>query len=365
MLDLVCIPKIMAVAGALCSLSTAKDGFEIAKDAIEACAKGGEAALAFKEADPKIVRHALDRCQKRLQSGYAKALDSEARDDDHYRQTIDTVFVSVGEVFDRCVPKAEAIAALGLDPEKIARSIADAAANEKYEEFAENGAGRRILIDLVTTAYGELRNNKRFMEAMQGANWAEAFKRFERAEEAAERRHRRLDATTLQIETKTNKVDGTTQRIEAKIDQLLQIRVRSKGADVGLVMEKGVAEALAMVERGAAEGDERCKMAFDLFNSGRGSESELVFRALAEEKEAASKKAAKDAAFAFRNLGAIVGLRDPKRALHAYRMALEFDRDDWESMLCIGSIQQEHGTLSEAATQFRQVLSLDQTDNKS
>jgi Tfp pilus assembly protein PilF len=86
---------------------------------------------------------------------------------------------------------------------------------------------------------------------------------------------------------------------------------------------------------------------------------------LAEDKEIASKKAAKDAASAFRNLGAVVALRDPKRAIDAYKMALRFDPDDWESMLCIGSIQQERGTLSEAAIQFRSVLSLENLDQSS
>ncbi len=357
MLELACIPKIVAVAGALCGLSTAEDGFEVARGAIEACAKGGEAALAFKEADQNLVRRALDRCRKRLQESYAKLLDSESRDDDRYRQTIESVFVSVDEVFDRCVPKAATIAALGLDPEKIARAIADAAVSMKYAEFAENGAGRRILIDLVTTAYGELRNNKHFMQAMEGANWAEAFKRFDFVEKAAERRHRedKIDA-----ERRHREQMAKQDEILARVNQLLSKNAAQAVPDPA----RGLGEAIAAAEEGASAGDVRLQQALDLLKGNKIVEAEALFRTVAEEKAARIKRDSKDAAAAFRNLGAIAGLGDPKRALDAYLKAVELDPDDLDSVLWVGWIHLERGYLEDAETSFRRILSEARNDDQ-
>jgi tetratricopeptide (TPR) repeat protein len=244
------------------------------------------------------------------------------------------------------------------------------------EQVKENDRFHRILVtDLLAelTQLGlETQDIVRALDATIDRLSVRFEDKIDAMEDENERRHRQQMAATealrrgnLQIATTTNKTDGAIQLIAARLDQVFPLRARSKEAGVGPVIEKGVADALATAEKGAAEGDERCKIAVVLFNSGKGTESEFVFRALAEDKERASKKAAKDAATAFRNLGAIIGLRDPRRALDAYKMALRFDPDDWESMLSVGSIQQERGTLSEAETHFRYVLSLDETDKKS
>jgi hypothetical protein len=72
----------------------------------------------------------------------------------------------------------------------------------------------------------------------------------------------------------------------------------------------------------AAAGNPRAKKALELLNAGKIAEAVPLFQAEAAEKEATSRVSAKEAAAAYRNLGAIAGLRDPKRALEAYEKAL-------------------------------------------
>jgi tetratricopeptide (TPR) repeat protein len=70
------------------------------------------------------------------------------------------------------------------------------------------------------------------------------------------------------------------------------------------------------------------------------------------------------AAVAYRNLGAIAGLADPKRALEAYEKAVALDPDDLESLVWIGKIQIDHGELNEAQTRLERVLTLAKTDDQ-
>jgi tetratricopeptide (TPR) repeat protein len=58
----------------------------------------------------------------------------------------------------------------------------------------------------------------------------------------------------------------------------------------------------------------------------------------AEKATAQAEKDPKEAAIAYRNLGAIAGLADPKRALEAYEKALALDPDDSESLYWAGYI---------------------------
>src|SRR5580700_2996069 len=86
--------------------------------------------------------------------------------------------------------------------------------------------------------------------------------------------------------------------------------------------------------------------------------------ALAKQETARAEKDRKEAAIAYRNLGAIAGLRDPKRALEAYEKAVELDPDDLESLLRIGEIQIYHGDLNEAQTRLERVLTLAKTGDQ-
>jgi tetratricopeptide (TPR) repeat protein len=122
--------------------------------------------------------------------------------------------------------------------------------------------------------------------------------------------------------------------------------------------DQAIAEAVAAAQRGAAAGDTTLQQALDLLKANNIAEAEAKFRAVADEKAARISQDKKDAAAAYRNLGAIAGLGDPKKALDAYEKALEFDPDDVESLFQVGFIQIDRGYLDEAQKRLDRVLSL-------
>jgi tetratricopeptide (TPR) repeat protein len=95
-----------------------------------------------------------------------------------------------------------------------------------------------------------------------------------------------------------------------------------------------------------------------LLKANKIAEAETEFRAVADEKAARIVQDKKDTAAAYRNLGAIAGLRDPKKALDAYEKAVEFDPDDVESLLWASYILVDRGNLDGAQTRLDRVLSL-------
>jgi tetratricopeptide (TPR) repeat protein len=80
-----------------------------------------------------------------------------------------------------------------------------------------------------------------------------------------------------------------------------------------------------------------------------------LFAEIAEEKAAGLQRARRDTAAAYRNLGAIASVRDPERALDAYRKALELDADDPETLLWVGWLSLERGFLNRAELSFRRI----------
>jgi tetratricopeptide (TPR) repeat protein len=91
------------------------------------------------------------------------------------------------------------------------------------------------------------------------------------------------------------------------------------------------------------------------------AEAAQLLNAFAEDKTARIETDRKEAAIAYRNLGAIAGLRDPKRALEAYEKALALDPDDIESLFRAGFIQINYGDLDKAQTRVEHVLKLAET----
>ena len=122
--------------------------------------------------------------------------------------------------------------------------------------------------------------------------------------------------------------------------------------------EKAIGEAVAAADRSAAEGDERMKTALKLLQENKVAEAEALFHAVAVDKEARAKQNRQEAAAAYRNLGAIAGLRDPKRALEAYTKAMENDPDDVESLIWVANLELERGDVPKAEMHFQQVLKL-------
>jgi tetratricopeptide (TPR) repeat protein/pimeloyl-ACP methyl ester carboxylesterase len=127
--------------------------------------------------------------------------------------------------------------------------------------------------------------------------------------------------------------------------------------------DKAIGAAVDAAAQGASAGDARLQRALEFLKAGNAKEAEPMFRAVAEEKAARIKTDSKDAATAFRNLGAIAGLADPKRALDAYQKAAELDPDDMNSIFWVGWMQLERGNLQEAEARFRRVLLATKTNN--
>ncbi len=152
-----------------------------------------------------------------------------------------------------------------------------------------------------------------------------------------------------------------TGSIERKLDEqkalIQQLVARSATSSVPGA-EKAVGEAVAAASQGAAEGDERMATALALLKENRIAEAEALFRDVAADRETQAKQNARAAAIAYRNLGAIAGLRDPKRALDAYTKSVENDPDDLESLLWVGSLQLKRGNLPEAESRLKRVIKL-------
>ena len=122
--------------------------------------------------------------------------------------------------------------------------------------------------------------------------------------------------------------------------------------------EQAIGAAIAAADKGAAAGDERMKQALALLQANKVDEAVALFQAVAVDKEAKAKQNAQEAAAAYRNLGAIAGLRDPKRALDAYSKAIENDPNDVRSLLWVGWLEQDRGELQKAEAHLSKVLQL-------
>ncbi len=143
--------------------------------------------------------------------------------------------------------------------------------------------------------------------------------------------------------------------------EVAELKLRLEQARVGPQVpgsQQAVAEAVDATARDAAAGVPRAKQALALLNAGRIAEAVPLFEAEAAEKKATSRSSAKEAAAAYRNLGAIAGLADPKRALEAYEEAVALDPDDIQSLYWSGAIQIDYGDLAKAQMRLERVQEL-------
>jgi tetratricopeptide (TPR) repeat protein len=144
------------------------------------------------------------------------------------------------------------------------------------------------------------------------------------------------------------------------------VEMKVKGApEVGPGAEQRVEQAVTGIATGASEGDQQLQQALSLLAAGNAAQATPLLRAVADNKvariqqdTARIQKDRQEAATAYRNLGAIAGLRDPKAALDAYAKAAELDPDDAESLYWAGNLEVDHGELSSAEARLRRVLSL-------
>jgi tetratricopeptide (TPR) repeat protein len=151
------------------------------------------------------------------------------------------------------------------------------------------------------------------------------------------------------------------KRFGDKIDELkalVQQLAANRSVPATPNQEQAIAEAVAAAQQGAAAGDVTMQQALDLLKAGKIAEAEVKFRAVVDEKAGRIDQDKKDVGAAYRKLGAIADLGDPKKALDAYEKALQFDPDDVESLFRVGFIQIDRGYLDEAQMRLDRVLSL-------
>jgi tetratricopeptide (TPR) repeat protein len=122
--------------------------------------------------------------------------------------------------------------------------------------------------------------------------------------------------------------------------------------------EEAVVEAVNAAANGAAKGDARLARAMELLQAGQIEAAEKLFRSVAEEKERAASAIGKEAAAAYRNLGAIAGLADPMRAREAYARAIELDPADREALYWSGYLRLLAGDANTAEQQLRKLLQI-------
>jgi hypothetical protein len=117
------------------------------------------------------------------------------------------------------------------------------------------------------------------------------------------------------------------QRTNAGTKALVEKLLATSQVEAAPGAERAVGAAVDTAAQGAAAGDARWQRALALLHAGNVKEAEPLFRAAADEKVAHISQDKKDAVAAYRNLGAIAGLADPKRAREAYAQAVALDPD--------------------------------------
>ena len=149
----------------------------------------------------------------------------------------------------------------------------------------------------------------------------------------------------------------------AELHGIVQSLLGISSAQAAPGAAKALGAAVADAQAGAAQGDERLQRALALLKANKPQDAEPLFRAVAEEKAARVRadrarleKDSKVAAAAYRNLGAIAGLGDPKRAREAYGKALEYDGDDLEALYWYGYLNFLAGDLGTAQGTIARLL---------
>jgi tetratricopeptide (TPR) repeat protein len=156
------------------------------------------------------------------------------------------------------------------------------------------------------------------------------------------------------------------KRIDDKIDEvkvLVQQLLAVSQAQAAPGREQAVSTAVENITKGAAAGEAPLQQALDLLKEHKVEDASRVLRAFADDKttqlaqdQARLKADSLDAAAAYRNLGAIAGLADPKSAREAYGRAVALDPDDREALYWHGWLQLRAGDLGSADRDLNRLL---------
>jgi tetratricopeptide (TPR) repeat protein len=118
-------------------------------------------------------------------------------------------------------------------------------------------------------------------------------------------------------------------------------------------------QAITVIAEGAAT-DRRYAKARELLKIGRIAEAEPLLNAVAQDK---AKRDAKEAAAAYRNLGSIAAVSDPRRAREHYAEAARLDPLDIEGMYRNGWYQMAAGQRDLAEASYRRVVAAAKASN--
>jgi tetratricopeptide (TPR) repeat protein len=293
----------------------------------------GGAALAYLLARRRGDRFisVLRRCTQQVDDSTDAWIDDEFRGLPDAAAKRDTAIAAIRDVLPLIVPKPEELVAARLSEARVAAYYLDrAAASRPFdfanvrsndpEDMARRDMARRLFASVVGNAYGVIARQPEF-------------------------------AAEILRQTLSELLQGQDEILQgiARIEALLAQQIRAPAP----LAERAAAEVVA-----AAAEDRRLAEALDCLQHGDVSAAEAMFRAVAEEKAARIESDRRDAAAAYRNLGAIAGIRDPKRALDSYARAVEFDNDDKESLLWLAWLSLDRGALGDAEQNYRRVLVL-------
>jgi tetratricopeptide (TPR) repeat protein len=153
----------------------------------------------------------------------------------------------------------------------------------------------------------------------------------------------------------TEQLAAQIAALNAQNADLTKLLLGRNPSAAGPGAQQAVGGAVQSIAQGASEGDKRLQQALDLLKDNKVAEATQLLTAVSEDKAAHAEKDRKVAAIAYRNLGAIAGLRDPKSALEAYEKAASLDPGDIDSLIWAGWIEIYHGDLDKAQTRLERV----------
>jgi tetratricopeptide (TPR) repeat protein len=144
-----------------------------------------------------------------------------------------------------------------------------------------------------------------------------------------------------------------------QIADTILVATKGKGASaVEPGTEQRVDQTIAAIAKGASEGDERLQQVLSLLAARKVAQAVPLLEAVAEDKTARIRQDSQVAAAAYRNLGAIAGLADPKKAREAYAEAARLDPNNIEGAYWHGYFEAEAGNLTQGEAAYRRAISL-------
>ncbi len=145
---------------------------------------------------------------------------------------------------------------------------------------------------------------------------------------------------------------------DAQIAALTKMLLDKSPVAAGPGAQQAVGAAVQSIAQGAAEGHPRLQEALDLLKENKIAEATQLLNAVAEDKTSQAERDRKEAAIAYRNLGAIAALHDPKSAREAYARAVALDPENAEGLYWDGWFQLDAKNLAAAEKSYRALIQL-------